>query len=155
MNKRLSLYVSIILTVLVFTPSVALQPIEPKYWDGASKPLPKPDKVKFNLSSCDRLDRAVKAQADAVVSYIGQRTKTNKNKAITATKELSTIFLYEQKNFPSSIRPYMRKVSESAVEDLTRISKKGVLTWSYSIDNAYLAYVKKVQELGYVGNKCL
>ena len=155
MNKRLSLYVSIILTVLVFTPSVALQPIEPKYWDGASKPLPKPDKVKFNLSSCDRLDRAVKAQADAVVSYIGQRTKTNKNKAITATKELSTIFLYEQKKFPESIRPYMRKVSEAAVEELTRISGKGVLTWSYSIDDAYLVYVKKVQELGYVGSKCL
>jgi hypothetical protein len=155
MNKRLSIYVSIILTILLFTPSVASQPIEPKHWGGQAKPLPKPDKVKFKISSCERLDRAVKVQADSVVSYIGQRTRTNKDKAITATKELSTIFLYEQKNFPSSIRPYMRKVSEAAVEDLSRISRKGVLTWSYSIDNAYLEFVGKVQELGYVGEKCL
>lgn len=155
MNKKLAIFVSIILVTLTFTPGVASSPIEPKHWDGAAKPLPKPSKVKFDVTSCDRLDQAVKAHADSMVSYIGQRTKTNKNKAITATKELSTIFLYEQKNFPASIRPYMRKVSESAVEDLTRITSNSVLTWSYSIDNAYLGFVGKVQELGYIGKKCL
>ena len=98
---------------------------------------------------------AVKDQADSMVSYLGNRTKANKDKTIKATQELSGRFLYEQKKFPESIRPYMRKVSEAAVEELTRISREGVLTWSYSIDDAYLVYVKKVQELGYVGSKCL
>lgn len=155
LNKRLSIYVSIILTILLFQPEVQARPNEPQHWSGQAKPLPKPDKVKFNTTSCERLDNAVKDQADSMVSYLGNRTKANKDKTIKATQELSGRFLYEQKKFPESIRPYMRKVSEAAVEELTRISSKGVLTWSYSIDDAYLAYVKKVQELGYVGSKCL
>lgn len=155
MNKRIAFFVSIILVGLVYIPVSEARPVEPKRWEGPAKPLPKPSKVKFNVSSCDRLDQAVKSQADAQVAYIGSRTKTNRDKSITATKELSTMFLYEQKNFPASIRPYMRKVSEAAAEDLARISSKGVLTWSYSIDNAYLEFAGKIREIGYVGSKCL
>jgi hypothetical protein len=155
LNKRLSIFVSIILTILVFQPEVQARPNEPQHWSGKAKPLPKPSKVKFNTTSCDRLDQSVSRQADAMVSYLGNRTRTNKDTVIKATQELSGLFLYEQKRFPESIRPYMRKVSESAVEELTRISSKGVPTWSYSINDAYLVYVKKIQELGYVGSKCL
>jgi hypothetical protein len=155
LNKRLSIFVSIILTILVFQPEVQARPNEPQHWSGKAKPLPKPSKVKFNTTSCDRLDQSVSRQADAMVSYLGNRTRTNKDTVIKATQELSGLFLYEQKRFPESIRPYMRKVSESAVEELTRISSKGVPTWSYSINDAYLVYLKKVQELGYVGSKCL
>jgi hypothetical protein len=155
MNKKVKLFVSIILLTIIVIPGSDARPQDAKHWAGPSKPLPKPSKVKFNVSSCEKLDQSVSRQADAMVAYIGKRTATNKNKAVTATQELSTIFLYNQKNFPESIRPYMRKVSEAAVEDLTRISSKGVLTWSYSIDNAYLEFVGKIREIGYVGSKCL
>jgi hypothetical protein len=155
MNKKIKLFVSIILLTIIVIPGSDARPVEPKRWEGPAKPLPKPSKVKFNVSSCEKLDQAVKLQADAMVAYIGKRTATNKNEAVTATQELSTIFLYNQKNFSESIRPYMRRVSEAAVEELTRISSKGAITWSYSINDAYLVYADKVQELGYVGSKCL
>lgn len=155
LSKRLSIFFSIILATVLVIPGSDARPQDGKHWDGPSKPLLKPSKVKFNTTSCERLDNVVRNQADAMVSYIGHRTKTNKDKAIKATQELSGLFLYEQMKFPESIRPYMRRVSEAAVEELTRITREGVLTWSYSIDDAYLAYAKKVQELGYVGEKCL
>lgn len=155
MNKKIKLFVSIILLTIIVIPGSDARPVEPKRWEGPAKPLPKPLKVKFNVTSCEKLDQSVSRQADAMVSYLGNRTKTNKDKAVKATQELSGLFLYEQKKFPESIRPYMRKVSESAVEELTRISSKGAITWSYSINDAYLVYADKVQELGYVGSKCL
>lgn len=155
MKKRIKIFVSIILLTIIVVPETSARPVEPKRWEGPAKPLPKPLKVKFNVTSCEKLDQSVSRQADAMVSYLGNRTKTNKDKAVKATQELSGLFLYEQKKFPESIRPYMRKVSESAVEELTRISSKGAITWSYSINDAYLVYADKVQELGYVGSKCL
>jgi len=155
LKKRIKIFVSIILLTIIVIPGSSARPQDAQHWDGPSKPLPKPLKVKFNVSSCDRLDQSVSRQADAMVSYLGNRTRTNKDTVIKATQELSGLFLYEQKRFPESIRPYMRKVSESAVEELTRISSKGVPTWSYSINDAYLVYVDKIQELGYVGEKCL
>lgn len=155
MNKKLTVLFSIILTLLVSGYLLNLsQPSQPKRLT-VSKLLPKPLKVKFDVSSCAILAQAVTEQANAKVTLIGKRTKSNKAKSIETTKKLSTVFLNEQKNFKKDIRPYMRKVSEAAVEELAQISTPSVITWSYSIDNAYLKFVDKIRELGYVGGKCL